>query len=402
MTEGALHGLRVVEYARMVAGPYCGKLLADLGADVIKVEPPGPGDPARRRGPFAGKDPARQHSTLFLYLNTSKRGVTLDISKPTGQDIFRRLVQEADVLIEDSSPGSLDALDLGAESLRSLNPRLIVTSVTPFGQTGPYRRYKAYSFQVFHAGGEGYLMPGKQGEFSRRAPVAAGDYVADYDAALHAAVATLGAWHARERSGLGHHVDVSAQEASLSLNRQEMVSYPNEGLLQHRTTRTHPAIVVRCRDGYADIFLLDNRYWDVLREMMGDPEWARDERFKDFLSREAHRDELVRRVEEWSVNQSADDICRRGQARQAPFGVYRTPPDLLRSEHLKARRFFAEIAHPEAGALPYPSAPYKLSRTPWEARRPAPLLGEHNHEVYCGLLGLTPAELVKLYEARIV
>ncbi|MBI4307668.1 MAG: CoA transferase [Chloroflexi bacterium] len=402
MTEGALHGLRVVEYAQMVAGPYCGKLLADLGADVIKVEPPGQGDRARRRGPFAGRDTARQHSVLFLYLNTSKRSVTLDATKPTGRDLFHQLVRQADILIEDLPPEGLDALGLGPEALRSQNSRLIVTSVTPFGQTGPYRSYRAYAFQVFHAGGDGYLLPGKQGPFSQRAPVAAGTYLADYDTGLNAAMATLAAWYAREHTGQGQHIDVSGQEAAMSLTRQDLVRYPNEGVVEHRTTRALPAVVARCRDGYIDISLLDNRYWDILLDMMGNPAWAKDERFKDFLGREKHREEMMRRIEEWSITQSVHDLYQRGQARQMPVGIYNSPAEVLCSAHLRARGFFAEIAHPEAGALPYPSAPYKLSRTPWRARRPAPRLGEHNREVYCDLLGLSSTQTVKLYEAGVI
>jgi crotonobetainyl-CoA:carnitine CoA-transferase CaiB-like acyl-CoA transferase len=201
----------------MVAGPYCGKLLAELGAEVVKAEPPA-GDSARREGPFAGNSPHPEKSCLYLYLNAGKLGITLDLKSPRGRGIFERLVESVDVLLEDTPPGTLDDLGLGYTRLTQLNPRLVVTSITPFGQTGPYHGYKAYHLNIYHAGGDGYLLQ-SGGKTLDQPPMTGGGHLGDYEAGSAASVATFAALLAGRATGQGQHVDVSKQEALLALNR---------------------------------------------------------------------------------------------------------------------------------------------------------------------------------------
>ena len=215
---GALGRIRVVECAEMVAGPFCGRLLAGFGAGVLKGESLA-GDAARRRGPFVGEGPDRERSALFLYLNVNKRGLCLNLGTPTGRAILYQILATADVLIEDFPPDRAAVLGVDYADLGAAFPRLVVASITPFGQTGPYRAYRAYDLNVFHGGGEGFLLPnGLAWElFPDRAPLKPGGQMADYHAGLTAAVGILAALHERLDSGRGQHVDCSKQEAQLSL-----------------------------------------------------------------------------------------------------------------------------------------------------------------------------------------
>ena len=225
--EGPLRGLRVVEVGEMVAAPYCAKLLGDLGADVVKIERPGSGDPARQRGPFPDGHPDGEHSALFLYLNTSKRSIVLDLDSGNGADTFRRLVADADVLIEDRAPGTMAALGLGYEHLAKEDPRLIVTSITPFGQSGPNRMHKSHHLNLYHSAGHAspFESPALQQE---RAAPKAGGYLGEYDAGLTAALGTLAAVLGRQNTGRGQHIDCSKQEAMMCLERVTIGRFANE------------------------------------------------------------------------------------------------------------------------------------------------------------------------------
>ena len=221
---GALAGLRVLELAENVAAPYCAKLLADLGADVIKIERPG-GDPSRRRGPFPDDQPHPERSALFLYLNTSKRSKVLDLEIEADRARFQALVDDADILIEDRAPGELEGLGLGFGVLSKRNPGLIVCSLTPFGQSGPNRLFKSEHLNLYHGGGHSSPFAAPKGN---RAPSRAGGYLGEYDSGLTAAVGTLGAVYARENDGHGQHLDVSKQEAMMCLERVTIGRFANE------------------------------------------------------------------------------------------------------------------------------------------------------------------------------
>lgn len=401
MKETALEGVKVIEYASLVVGPYCTKLLADLGARVIKIERPG-GDEARRRGPFPKDVPHPERSGLFLYVNTNKLGITLAPETSTGRKVFQALVEWADVLVEDTPPGAMAELGLTYDLLKRANPRLIMTSITPFGQTGPYRDYKAHGLTISHGAGAAFLTPIDPSE-EELGPVKGGGLFDCYCNGLSAAAATLVALYAREMTGEGQHIDFSQQEASMAYDRVEISMFPTENFISRRIRPQGGTVLLPCQDGYALIAMGEERHWKALVELMGNPDWATDERFKDEENRFKHSAELNALMAQWTRPFFKEELYRRSASAGIPAGVVRSQGELMEGdEQLKARGFFVDIEHPEAGRLAYPSAPYWLSETPWRVERPAPTLGQHNNEVYCGLLGYSKDDLVKLREARII
>ena len=400
MTEGALEGIRVLEYSRMIGGPYCAKLLADLGAEVIKVEEPPAGDPARRRWPFPGDVPHPEKSCLFLYVNTNKLGVTLDPRTPTGRDVFQRLAAEADILIEDRPPGAMAELGLDYERLSALNSRLVVTSITPYGQTGPYRDYASYHLNLYHAAGHSsffYVAPEMQGA----PPVVGGGHIGDYDAGLSAAIATLAALFARQTTGdEGQQIDIAKFDALVALERVEVARWANDP-----NPPPYPGMVgglMPCRDGQVVITAVQDHQWQALVELMGNPAWAQEEICRNEVTRAQNRDKIQPRIEEWMLQHDKDDIYHRGQALSVPVGPVRTAAEVSHWPQARERGFFTEMEHPYAGKLEYPTAGYKLSETPWRGQRPAPLLGQHNEDIYCARLGYSREELAKMAAAGII
>lgn len=402
MSKEALEGVKVLELCQLVAGPYCTKLLADLGAEVVKIEEPGGGDAARSLPPFLHDIPDAEGSGLFLYLNTNKFGITLDVATATGKDIFLELVKQADILVEDNPPQWMTERGLDYQSLKEINPRLIMTSITPFGQSGPYRDYKAYPLNVFQFGGEGYLTPGGV-ENTGRPPLKVGRFLSEYDSGLSAAIAILAALYWRGESGSGQRIDISKQESLMALNRLDMVRSANEGEVITRAKQGVPyGGALPCRDGYTVFITWESVQWDRLVAFMGDPEWANDDKFRDYAGRYQHGELLNALLTEWLVNHPKEELYHEGQAAGVPFAMVYTSKDLVDSEHLKARDFFVEIDHPRTGKVKYPSAPYKFSETPWQVKRPAPLLGEHNEEVFVRWLGHPREELAKLGSAGVI
>ena len=393
-----LGGLSVLEVGRMVAAPYCGKLLADLGADVVKIEAPGTGDPARRRSPFPGDRPHAERSGLFLYLNTSKRSITLSLRTEGGRGIFRRLLAEADVLIEDHAPGELERLGLGPDELAKLNPRLVHTSLTPFGESGPYRDFRSHHLNVYHSSPHTTFAEPPAGE-APRAPALAGRYLAEYDAGLTAALGTLTAALSSAAAGHGQHVEVSKQEALLCIERVDIGRQINAP--RPPPWRGSLGGLLRAKDGYVMVTPVQDHQWQGLVRAMGSPEWARSESCRDEMARQEHRDELQPRIQAWAEGLTREEIYHRLQDEGTPAGPVRTVAEVREGPQAQARGYFVELDHPEAGKHTYPSLPYRFSS---EGCRPgrAPLLGEHNEEIYCGRLGYAPAELAFLTAAGVI
>jgi len=403
MTEKALDGVKVVEYCSFVAGPYCTKLLADLGAEVIKIEPPGVGDEARRRGPFLHDTPHPELSGLFLYLNTNKLGITLNLNSTTGKIIFKRLITDADILVEDRPPGEMKELGLGYNVLKETNPRLIMTSITPFGQTGPYRNYKAYYLNTYHASGAGYLLPIASPNLDRE-PIKGPGLIGEYDAGLSSAVAILGALYWQAVSSLGQYIDVSKQETLMALEKMDLSRFHEEGKSPTRGPSGRPApSLVRGKDGGYILLQApqDNQWWGFV-EVMGNPEWAKDEKFSTEDRRREHPDELRERLAEWAKDYTTDEIFHKVQSGKCPAAPVNSLEELLNSPQMEARGFLVEIDHPVAGKLKYPAWPYHFSKTPGKMERPAPLIGQHNEEVFCNHLGYTKEDLVKLKETGVI
>ena len=398
--EQALSGVKVVEYCNFVSGPYCGKLIADLGAEVIKIEEPGTGDKARHRSPFPDDVPDPERSGLYLYLNTNKLGITLNPESDTGKKVFTELVKNADVLIEDATPGTLEELELDYGILKEVNPSLIMTSITPYGQTGPYRRYKAHHLNIYHSSGQAqfsYTMSHESG----MPPVKGGGFLGDYDAALSGAVATLAALFRRILSGTGQHLDISRQEALISLDRIDIGSFTNDESMVERR-RGMLGGLMPCKDGYVVVLAPQQHQWEAMMKMMGNPEWSRGEKCRDEFARSEHAAELQPLINEWMLQHTKDEIYHLGQSYGCPSAPVNSTADVFNSPQMKERGFFVDITHPQAGKLNYPSASYKLSETPWQVNHAAPLLGEHNQEIYCGRLGFSKEELAEMKVSGVI
>lgn len=403
MPQQALEGVLVLEHAQLVAGPYCAKLLASMGAEVIKLEPP-KGDASRRVAPFVHDKVDQEHSCIYLYLNTNKKSVTLNLDTITGQGIFSQLTKEADVLIEDTEPGTMEALGLGYPALKERNPRLVVTSLTAFGQTGPSSHYKTYPMNRYHAGGNPSLIKGSE-EHLDRPPVKGAGFLGDYEAGLNAAVATVATLYAQKQTGAGEHIDVSAQESMLALNRMMAVAGATAVLgsggnrpADRRTRLLAYGGLFLCKDGYVQIQASFEKHWEILLRLMGDPEWGRDPRFATYAKRSKHRDEVNAYLREWAMAHTRRELYEMSLKVGCPLGAYFSPAEVSASPQLEARSFFTEIDHPIAGKGKYATMPFRLSDVPGTEDRPAPTLGQHNKQVYCDLLGHSKDDLITLKE----
>jgi CoA:oxalate CoA-transferase len=395
--ESTLAELRVLELSDGVAGGYCGKLFADYGADVLKVEPPS-GDPTRRHGPFPADRPQREAGALWLYLGTDKRSVTLDIAQRTGQRLFRRLVEDANVVVEGFTPGHLDSLGLGFEALRSIKRRIVLVSITPYGQSGPKAGWRATNLTSFASGGQMSLT----GEPDRE-PLASAGYQAEYQAGLQAFAAAAVAAHQADATEAPQHVDISAQECMASALELYLPwwAYLKRDISKRGGNVLSATLgIFPTSDGYIGLHVMP-RNWPWLARAMGREELVDDPRFRDKHSRLQHNDELLAVVSAWAAGQKAKEVYRKAGAARVPIAFVHTLADLLESEQLNAREYFREVEHPLAGRQTYPGPPFRMSEVGWSAGR-APLLGEHNREVYCRELGLSAAELARLRAAGVV
>jgi len=395
MAVGALSGIKVVDFSTMVSGPYCGKLLADLGADVIKVEPP-EGDPSRDHGPFpkSGRHPER--SALFLYNNTSKRGITLDPDKPEGMDAFKRLLKWADVLIDNHPPQRLEGLGLSWDALSELNPALIYTSITPYGRTGPRADVKGDELTLIHAGGIGNLMPTRSVDISR-APVKMGGYAVSYYGAITAALATLAAFLGRMKTGHGRLIDISLYQVIFTMVRVNIAGNRYHGTTWRRVPDRPPAMGrMKTSDGYVILGAIENHHFRSLIELMGNPDWVAGDAWDSMWYRIHHMMDIAPMMDGWMEQQEKDDIHHRAAKKGIAIGPINSVKDVMEDEQYAARDYFVEVEHPEAGKYKYAGWPYQMSATPPQVGRPAPLLGQHNREVYCDVLGYSLEEFERL------
>lgn len=391
-TAAPLAGIRVLDITQGISGPFAAKVMAVMGADVVKVEPP-EGDVSRSQPPFLGDDPHPEKSGLYLYLNTNKRGITLDLEQPAGQGILRRLYEWADVVFEDAPPGWLASRDLGYATLERVNAGAVMVSVTPFGQYGPYRDYQATDLVALALGGLLYIS----GEPARE-PLRLGGHPSEYFAGLSAFSGAMIALHHRNATGEGQHVDVSQVEGIATA--QGYSSLGHGYIHEDRKRMNSFAPMFRAKDGFVGaMFRQDN--WADFCAMMGRPDLVTDPRFADQMARRDHSDELNAIVAPWMAEQRKEDIYHAGQAKRMPMGYICDAADLMASEQYRVHEYFTTLDHPVTGPLQYPGMPMRWGEDRWDLRR-APLLGEHNQEVYCGLLGHTAAELVLLRNTGVV
>ena len=404
MKPRALNGMKVLELCNKVSGAYCTKLMADMGAEVIKIEPPGCGDDARRKGPFPDDIPHAEKSGHFAFINSNKKGITLDLKKSTGREIFLKLIESVDVLVEDSSPGYMEDQELDYEALKKLNPGLIMTSISAFGRSGPYKNYQARPLNISHASGQGYLLPIPTYD-PKRPPVMTGGNKGGYDVGITALVAILAAYFWKGTSGKGQFIEISRQEALLSMQRVESVLYANTKTSLNRSSESNRGFiggVMPCKDGWVNILAPQDHQWDSIVKMMDEPAWTREDFCKDRVARGQNAEKINEHLLEWMKDKTRKEIVKKGQAQSSPVAPVNSAKDICESEQFITREFFTEVDHPYIGKFKFPTTPYKFTKTPWQIERMAPQLGEHNEEILCQRLGYDKSQLAKFREAAII
>jgi crotonobetainyl-CoA:carnitine CoA-transferase CaiB-like acyl-CoA transferase len=407
--SGPLSGLRVLELADE-KGQFCGKLMADLGADVIKIEPPG-GESTRSVGPFLDDIPHPDRSLSFWHYNTSKRGVTINLERKDGQDLFRRLASTADIVLETLTPGYLASINLAYEELKNGNPKLIMCSLTPFGQSGPWRDYQSTDMLHMAAGGQMASCGYDDSDLPDAPPIAPGGGNAWHTGAHYAYIGIMAALIYRTVTGHGQYIDASVHDACALTTESAVATYIYRGDVvirqtgRHHSTAPTPRSQFRAKDGKyvnAGTGGRDNPAW--VRRIA---EWMDSHGLADDLMEERYLDpEFVRKntnhivdevIANFIANRTADEVYHEAQERGFPWGVVRTPEDLLNDPHLDHREFWTEVEHPELDrSFIYPGNGSIFNGTPWHISRRAPLVGEHNDEVFIEILGLSPEEIVRL------
>ncbi|HEY2987899.1 MAG TPA: CoA transferase [Candidatus Binatia bacterium] len=394
-----LSGYRVLDLAGPLAF-HCVKLLADMGADVVKVEPPG-GDPARHVPPFKDDMPHAEKSLYFLHYNTNKRGITLNLDAREGRSIFLQLARSAHVVVETFRPGHMDELGLGYGALSGTNPGLVMASLTPFGQTGPWRDYKATDIAGL-ALSNLMVMTGEPGEPPLQAP----GEVAYGMASTYGAFGVAVALYHRENGGKGQHIDVSMHECGAHIAGYFIPQYGATGAKPSRASRKgeetdlydpYPA-----KNGYVRIFIIPSEQWRRLVDWMGRPEAIAGPEFEKMEHRRQHPEPVLRTITEFCKRHTKEELYEEGQKRRISVTPINTAREFMESAHTKARHLFLEMEHPAVGKyLHYGPVP-RFSETPGRVTRTAPLIGEHNEEIYCGELGFSKKDLITLGAAGVI
>lgn len=387
--SGALEGIRVVEFGQLIAGPFCGQLLGDMGADVVKVEPPGAGDPMRQWG-------NGEHKVWWEVIGRNKRSVTANLRVPEGQELARKLLANADIMIENFKPGTMEKWGMDPASLHSMNPRLIIVRMSGYGQTGPYASRAGF-------GGIGEAMGGWRAIVGEpdRPPSRMGVSIGDTLCATYGCMGALAALHARESSGKGQVVDSALYEAVLQVMESVVPEYDVMGLVRQRSGSILPGIapsnVYRCRDGEYMIGGNGDAIFARLAEAMGEPELARDPRYATHTTRGQNQAELDERIERWTRTLTVDQLEALMIKHSVPAGRIYTGREMLADPHFAAREALVSVEHPQHGNIRMQAPMPKLSDTPSAVRRRAPQFpGEHNGEVYGELLGLDADALDEL------
>ena len=412
-TKQPLKNYRVLDLSRIWAGPYCTKLMADLGAEIIKMESlsvydshRGPVSPARGIAAYPDGEPGDEpwnRNGWFNCLHMSKYGITLELTSDEGRRVFERLVSISDVLIENFRQGSLERLGYDYEALRKHRPDLIYVSMPAFGNTGPWQRYLGYGIGQEQLSGMAHLT-GYPGDGPMKSGINHGDPITG----SHAAGVLLAALRRRRRTGKGMYIDVSQQESSVAFMGAELLGYQMVGQeperIGNRSRWYAPCNSYPCagEDRWITIAATNDSEWWALVASIDAPGLAEDARFATAEARMAHQDELDAVIAGWTRRHDAFALAERLQAAGVPAGPVLRGPDLLADRHYAERGTFVTVDHPQVGPKRYPGLPWKMSGTPGEVRWPSPTLGQHNREIFGGLLGLTASDIDALESGGVI
>jgi crotonobetainyl-CoA:carnitine CoA-transferase CaiB-like acyl-CoA transferase len=375
----ALEDLRVIDLSQGIAGPYCAKLLADCGAEVIKVEPP-QGDYARTLGPFPDDVPHHDKGGLFVHLNGNKKSVTLDIETQSGRTVLHKLLAKADLLVESYAPGHLTSIGLGYDDLKDELPNLVYCSVTPFGQSGPYSNFRGNSLTCMALSGLMYITGNPDKE-----PLTTGGEAAEYVAGVTAWVAALAAIEHRASNGGGQHVDVSMLEALGAADEYNTAMYSSAGAIRKRFYSRHhipayPSEIYPCRDGYIVAIGGAGGFPLGMAILIEQPELESNQLFINFWMRYIQWQQFEEMLRPYLLEHDWRDLLTRAQELRMPFAPVMSPRLLSENEHVKERGFFQEVDQPQMGRTQVTGPPFRMSETPLR-HGPAPTLGEHTHDV---------------------
>ena len=405
---GALSHLRVLDLSRVLAGPWSGQILADLGADVIKVERPGSGDDTRAWGPPFLKDSRGENTSeaaYYLSANRNKRSVTIDFTQPEGQRLVRELAAKSDIVIENFKVGGLAAYGLDYQSLKAINPKLIYCSITGFGQTGPYAKRAGYDFMIQGLGGLMSLTGRPEGE-EGAGPMKVGVALTDILTGLYSTVAILAALAHRDQAGVGQHIDMALLDVQVACLANQAMNYLTTGNPPRRLGNAHPNIVpyqdFPTADGNFILTVGNDGQFRKFAEVAGQPQWADDPRFATNKQRVANRAELIPLIRQATVFKTTAQWVSELEKAGVPCGPINDLAQMFQDPQVLARGLALNIPHPLAGNVPQVASPIRLSETPVEYRQAPPLLGEHTEAVLCDVLGLDAMAVHELRTAGVL
>ncbi|NMG13991.1 CaiB/BaiF CoA transferase family protein [Aromatoleum bremense] len=406
--SGALSHIRVLDLSRILAGPWAGQILADLGADVIKVERPGEGDDTRHWGPPFLKDTHGNDTDVaayFLCANRNKRSITVDMTKPDGRQLLRDLAGKCDVVLENFKHGGLARHGLDYASLKTVNPRLVYCSITGFGQDGPYAARAGYDFLIQGLGGL-MSLTGRPGDEPGGGPMKVGVALTDILTGLYAANAVQAALAARDRTGEGQHIDLALLDVQIACLANQAMNYLTTGVSPGRLGNAHPNIVpyqdFPTDDGYMILAIGNDAQFARFCEAAGDASLAADARFATNKARVGHRAVLIPLLNKLTIRRTTADWIARLEALGVPCGPINTLADVFADPQVRSRGLRVDLPHPLAGNVPQVASPMRLSATPVEYRRPPPLLGEHTDEILSSLLALPAERIARLRNDNVI
>ena len=405
--SGPLEGIRVIDLTRILAGPFSTMLMADMGADIIKVEQPGAGDPARGNGPFLSPDGAesseQQFSTYFMSINRGKRSIAIDLSKPKGREVLLKLTETADVLIENFRPGTMQKLGLDYEVVKARNPRIVMCSVSGFGQSGPYAHRPALDVIVQGMGGM-LSITGEPG----RGPVRPGASIGDITSALFATIAIQSALLERHNSGEGQYIDISMLDCQVAIMENAFMRYFTLGQTPQRIGTRHPSSTpfqaFQTADGHVVVAIMGGStdQWPLFCAAIDHVELIDDERYTTGWSRTQHYDELIPVIEEVMRQKTTSEWVELLSDMGVPVGPVQDIAEVANDPQVNHREMFVELPHPVLGQVKFTGNPIKMSRTPSGPRRVPPQLGEQTSEVLTADVGLSPEDVAELFNEGVV